>query len=100
MNFLNVEHENKYLKLKEQIGFIYDKGEYSSFVYLVSTLPFFVTVDNFNDVDKSKLTDSQITILDLAISLFTGKGFDIMNIKKLDNSNLEIALNAIKIRFS
>ena len=100
MNFLNVEHENKYLKLKEKIGFKHDKGEYSGFVYLVSTLPVFVTVDNFNDVDKSNLTDSQITILDLAISLFTSNKFNLMDIKKLDNSNLEIALNAIKIRFS
>ncbi|CEP45208.1 hypothetical protein [Paraclostridium sordellii] len=100
MNFLNVEHENKYLKLKEQIGFTSDKGEYSSFAYLVSTLPIFVTVDNFNNIDKSQISNSENVILDLAISLFTGKLFDVNNLKKLDNSNLEIALNAIKIRFS
>lgn len=97
--FLNEEHKEKYLKLKEQIGFTSDKGEYSSFAYLVSTLPISVNTNNFTDVDKSKLTDSQVTILDLAISLFTGREFNLMNIKKLDNNNLKLALNAIKIRF-
>lgn len=100
MNYLNEEHKNKYLKLKEQIGFTSNKGEYASFAYLVSMLPIFVTVDNFNYVDKSKLTDSQVTILDLAISLFTSNKFNLMDMKKLDNDNLEIAFNAIKIRFS
>lgn len=99
MNYINEEHKEKYLKLKKEIGFENDKGEYASFAYLVSTLPINITIDNFMDVDKSKLSNSQKTLLDLAKSLFTSSSFDINELSNFDSNNLKIALNAIKIRF-
>lgn len=99
MNYLNKEHEEKYLKLKKEIGFKNDRGEYASFAYLVSTLPINITIDNFMDIDKSRLSNSEVIILDLAKSLFTSSSFDINKLRHFDSNNFKMALNAINIRF-
>ena len=118
MAFLNQEHMNRYVKVKEIAGFNDDSGEYAAFTYLITSDILndinekifdcnrnWYNIDTANEILESDNTMSSAkrALLQLALNLYqlNKEGMSVIDLFScLDRNNKIVATEAIKIAFN
>lgn len=113
MNFLHETHKQRYINLKDKVGFSNDIGEHASLVYLLTSDLLFSKINDIFDIHtglktteiekaKETMATGEIVLLDLALHLFKKEinGDSINKIfSNLDNVNFNLALESIRIAY-